>query len=304
MELEILTTLLHRAPGSKLLVTSREALNLREEWLYPILGLAYPHATAAGTPTDYAAVQLFADRARRVRPGFALADEYVDVVRICRLVEGMPLALELAATWTKTLRCERIAAEIEQNLGFLSTRLRDLPERHQSMRAVFERSWALLSHGEQAVFARLCVFHGGFDDQAAQQAAGASLVLLAGLVDKSLVRWQAGGRYQIHELLRQYAEEELAAAPDELQGSPRCALPVLHRLSPHAARRPVWRSTTGSRSRDRSRDRQYSCRLAVGARVGQRRSHPARRPVARPVQPVSQPLSRGHHAVRAGGAHV
>ena len=87
------------------------------------------------------------------------------------------------------------------------------------MRAVFERSWALLSHGEQAVFARLCVFHGGFDDQAAQQAAGASLVLLAGLVDKSLVRWQAGGRYQIHELLRQYAEEELAAAPDELRAA-------------------------------------------------------------------------------------
>ena len=128
--LDILTTLLHLAPASKLLVTSREALNLREEWLYPVPGLAYPQATAADTPTDYAAVQLFADRARRVRRDFALADEYARVVRICQLVEGMPLALELAATWTKTLRCERIAAEIEQNLDFLSTRLRDLPERH------------------------------------------------------------------------------------------------------------------------------------------------------------------------------
>jgi predicted ATPase/DNA-binding CsgD family transcriptional regulator len=214
--LDILTTLLHLAHSSKLLVTSREALNLREEWLYPVPGLAYPQATAADAFADYAAVQLFADRARRVRRDFALADEYAGVVRICQLVEGMPLALELAATWTKTLRCERIAAEIEQNLDFLSTRLRDLPERHHSMRAVFERSWALLSEGEQTVFARLCVFRGGFDDLAAAQCAGASLALLAGLVDKSLLRWEAGGRCQIHELLRQYAEEKLAAKPDEL----------------------------------------------------------------------------------------
>jgi predicted ATPase/DNA-binding CsgD family transcriptional regulator len=221
--LDILTTLLQLAPTTTLLVTSREALNLREEWLYPVPGLTYPQATAAdpsirqdSAPADYAAVQLFADQARRVRRDFALADEYADVVRICQLVEGMPLALELAASWTKTLRCERIAAEIEQNLDFLSTRLRDLPQRHHSMRAVFERSWALLSEGEQTVFTRLSVFRGGFDDLAAAQCAGASLALLAGLVDKSLLRWEAGGRYQIHELLRQYAEEKLAAKPDEL----------------------------------------------------------------------------------------
>jgi predicted ATPase/DNA-binding CsgD family transcriptional regulator len=221
--LDILTTLLHCAPASKLLVTSREALNLREEWLYPVPGLAYPQATAAdpsirqdSAPAGYAAVQLFADQARRVRRDFALADEYAGVVRICQLVEGMPLALELAATWTKTLRCERIAAEIEQNLDFLSTHLRDLPERHHSMRAVFEHSWALLSENEQTVFTRLSVFRGGFDDRAAAQYTGASLALLAGLVDKSLLRWEAGGRYQIHDLLRQYGQEKLGAKPDEL----------------------------------------------------------------------------------------
>jgi predicted ATPase/DNA-binding CsgD family transcriptional regulator len=214
--LDILTTLLHRAPACKLLVTSREALSLREEWLYSVPGLAYPQATAADAPADYAAIQLFADRARRVRRDFALADEYAGVVRICQLVEGMPLALELAATWTKTLRCDRIAAEIEQNLDFLSTRLRDLPERHHSIKAVFERSWALLSEGEQTIFTRLSVFRGGFDDLAAAQCAGASLAQLAALADKSLLRWEAGGRYQIHELLRQYGEEKLAANPDEL----------------------------------------------------------------------------------------
>jgi len=214
--LDILTTLLQRAPAIKLLVTSREALNLREEWLYPVPGLAYPQATATDPPADYAAVQLFAERARRMRHDFALAAEYAGVARICQLVEGMPLALELAATWAKTLQCERIAAEIEQNLDFLSTRLRDLPERHHSMKAVFERSWALLSEGEQTVFSRLCVFRGGLDDLAAAQCVGASLAQLAGLVDKSLLRWEAGGRYHIHELLRQYGEEKLAAKPDEL----------------------------------------------------------------------------------------
>ena len=117
-ELEILTTLLHRAPGSKLLVTSREALKSARRVAVPHTRVGVSTCDSCRHPTDYAAVQLFADRARRVRPGFALADEYVDVVRICRLVEGMPLALELAATSTKTLRCERIAAEIEQNLGF------------------------------------------------------------------------------------------------------------------------------------------------------------------------------------------
>ncbi|HEU5098232.1 MAG TPA: AAA family ATPase, partial [Roseiflexaceae bacterium] len=105
--LDILTTLLHLAPACKLLVTSREALNLREEWLYPVPGLAYPQAKAADAPADYAAVQLFADRARRVRRDFALAEQYAGVARTCQLVEGLPLALELAATWTKTLRCER-----------------------------------------------------------------------------------------------------------------------------------------------------------------------------------------------------
>jgi predicted ATPase/DNA-binding CsgD family transcriptional regulator len=214
--LDILTTLLQRAPKISLLITSREALSVREEWLYPVHGLAYPHATTTDAPAGYAAVQLFAERARRVRHDFSLAEEYAGVARICQLVEGLPLALELAATWTKTLRCERIAAEIQQNVDFLSTRLRDLPEHHRSMHAVFERSWALLSQDEQTVFMRLCLFRGGFDDLAAARCAGAALNVLAGLVDKSLLRWESVGRYHIHELLRQYGEEKLAANHDAL----------------------------------------------------------------------------------------
>ena len=125
----------------RLLVTSREALALQEEWRYPVQGLPYPAGDGAADlegPEDYAAVQLFAERARRVRRDFSLAEEGAAVARLCRLVEGLPLALELAAAWTSVLSCAEIAADLALGLDVLATRLRDVPERHRSMRAVFD----------------------------------------------------------------------------------------------------------------------------------------------------------------------
>lgn len=211
-----LTDVLHRAAHLKVLVTSREALNLQEEWLSPVEGLPYPTSDAPEPLDSFGAVQLFERCAQRVRPGFSLADEQEGVAHICRLVEGTPLALELAASWAKTLTCAEIAAEIRQNLDFLATRLRNVPRRHQSMQAVFDRSWALLSPREQTVFKRLAVFRGPFRRQAAERVAGASLASLTALVDKSLLRWTPTGRYQVHELLRQYAAEKLAQSPEDV----------------------------------------------------------------------------------------
>ncbi|MGH2353778.1 MAG: ATP-binding protein, partial [Chloroflexota bacterium] len=211
----LLAGILAAAPQLKLLVTSREALNVQEEWLYPIQGLPFPDSELAADLEDYSAVRLFAERARRVRWDFSLDAERAGVVRVCRLVEGMPLALELAAAWTKTLPCAEIATEIESSIDFLATRLRDVPERHRSMQAVFEQSWARLDGGERAVLRRLSVFRGGFRREAAEQVAGASIPTLSLLVDKSLLRLEVDGRYQIHELLRQYAEERLRCAADE-----------------------------------------------------------------------------------------
>jgi hypothetical protein len=114
------------------------------------------------------------------------------------------------ASWTRTLSC-RIAAEIERGLDFLATTLRDFPERHRSMQAVFAHSWEMLAEDERAVFRRLAVFRGGFLREAAGQA-GASLRTLSALVDKSFVRVDGAGRYDIQELLRQYGEAQLAAA--------------------------------------------------------------------------------------------
>ena len=117
----------------------------------------------------------------------------------------MPLGIELAAAWASTLPCSEIADEIEQNLGFLETSMQDVPERHRSLRAAFDQSWRLLSGDERRVFSRFSVFRGTFARDAAAAVAGAGLAELHGLVSKSLVRRAGLGRFELHELLRQYA---------------------------------------------------------------------------------------------------
>jgi predicted ATPase/DNA-binding CsgD family transcriptional regulator len=212
----LLTAILSAVPGVKFLVTSREALNLQEEWLFHVPGLPFPESGRGDDLEAYAAVQLFVERARRVRRGFSPVDEQEGVLRICQLVEGMPLAIELAASWVKTLKCMAIADEIQRNLDFLTTHLRNVPQRHRSMRAALDYSWKSLTPEEQTVFSRLAVFRGGFRRHAAEQVAGASLVTLSTFVDKSLLRWEPDGRrYKVHELLRQYAQEQLEGTAEE-----------------------------------------------------------------------------------------
>jgi predicted ATPase/DNA-binding SARP family transcriptional activator len=223
---ELISKILAVAPELKILVTSREALNLQEAWFHPVEGMSFPAGDRPSfTNNDsqvgdsiaslqrYDAVQLFVQNASRARVGFSLAAEQTHVVRICQLVEGMPLGIELAAAWLKVLPAAKIVDEIERGLDILSTRLRNVPERHQSMRAVFEHSWQLLTAEEQTVFKRLSGFQGSFTQEAAVQVAEASLLSLAILVEKSLVRVTETGRYQMHELLRQFANEKLASDP-------------------------------------------------------------------------------------------
>lgn len=207
----VISDLLTHAPGLTVLVTSRERLQLQEEWVYEIAGMRYPtNGTGERAVEDYDAVQLFLQSARRARPDFELTnDNQAAVVRICRLVEGMPLGVELAASWLNMLSPGEIAAEIERSLDFLSTSVRNLPERHRSLRAVFESAWERLTPQEQQALSRLSVFRGGFQQAGAEAVAGASLPLLRALVDKSLLRRDVFERYDIHELLRQFAEERL-----------------------------------------------------------------------------------------------
>ena len=209
---EVLSALLAGAPGLKLLATSREPLNLPEEWLFHVEGMPFPAADE--TLGDYDAVRLFIERARRARYNFSIEDEPACVGRLCRLVNGLPLAIELAAAWLKRLSCQEIVAELEGNLDILKTNMRGVPDRQRSIRAVLDYSWQLLNEEERELFMKLSVFQGGFTREAAQDIAGATLERLAALVDKSLVAAQSNGRFQLHPLHRQYGRERLAVDLD------------------------------------------------------------------------------------------
>jgi len=213
----VLAEILSAAPAVKILATSRERLNVQGEWLFPVDGLMFPQSENGAKAETYTAVQLFVQSARRSRPNFHLED-VAAVAHICTLVEGMPLAIELAASWAHQMPCDRIAAHIQHDLDFLSTNLRDGPERQRSTRALFEHSWRLLSEAEQAILRKLSIFRGGFDADAAARVAGASLRLLSRLSEKSLVRTSPTGRYDMHELLRQFAQEKLLEA-DEVEAT-------------------------------------------------------------------------------------
>lgn len=214
---EVVMELLAGTSNLKLMVTSRQALNLQQEWRFPVPGLAYPKIIQ-GNYKAYSAIQLFTERARQGNPGFSLDENKEDVLHICQLVGGLPLALELAASWVQVLTCREIVSEIKRSVDFLATNQRDIPERHRSIQAVFDHSWEMLIEQERDVFKRLAIFRGGFQRQAAQVVAGASLLTLSGLVNKSLLHHDdTNGRYYLQELLRQYAEEHLAGNPEEFE---------------------------------------------------------------------------------------
>jgi len=209
----LVSDILAAAPGVKVLATSRERLNLAEEWALAVAGMAFPEEER-GAPQEYGAVRLFVQVARQVQVGFETADaDWRAMAHICRLVEGMPLAIEIAASWVRVLSVSEIATEIERSLDFLTTARPGVPERHRNLRAVFEHSWTLLSESERAAFCKLSIFHGGFTREAAAQVAGASLKLLLALADKSLVRRSPDGRFDLHEVLKRYAAEKLDEAP-------------------------------------------------------------------------------------------
>jgi predicted ATPase len=227
--------ILKTAPDVKILATSRARLNVRGEHRFQIAGMECPDwetSEDAADSTDransanwaeYSAVKLFLQGARRARPGFELeADDFKYVSRICRLVQGMPLGILLAAAWVEMLTPEEVAdqisGEISQSLDFLGTDLRDVPERQRSMRAVFDHSFNLLSEREREVFQALSVFRGSFAQEAAQRVAGASLRELMALVNRSLLHRTPTGRYQVHELTRQYAANKLGEMPAEEEG--------------------------------------------------------------------------------------
>lgn len=209
--------MLHAGPRLRLLVTSREALGALSETRYPLQGLPFP--TTPATLSGNSSVTLFLHSAQRAQPGLMpTPDDMAAIAAIARRVGGMPLALLLAGAWASVLSVAEIRAEIEQSSDFLAGDSPDVPERHRSIRAVFQSTWNRLTDEERAVFAKVTVFRGGFTRDAAQHVADASLLVLKGLVDKSLVQYNpATQRYDVHELLRQYADEHVGSGHDDLK---------------------------------------------------------------------------------------
>jgi predicted ATPase/DNA-binding SARP family transcriptional activator len=216
---EFLSKLLTSAPDVYILVTSRERLRLHEEQVYPLQGLGFAESAVVKSAADYPAGKLFLQTAQRQQPDFTLEDsENEQIALICRRVEGMPLALELAATWTDTLSISDIAAEIQKNYDFLRTKYRNMPPRHRSIRAVFDVSWDKLQPKEKTMFSKMSVFRGGFTREAAAVITGATPQSLSTLVSKSLLRFsKSRDRYYIHDLLRQYGEGKLGDQPERVE---------------------------------------------------------------------------------------
>ncbi|MCA9980604.1 MAG: tetratricopeptide repeat protein, partial [Anaerolineales bacterium] len=210
----VLTNLLQSAPHLHLLLTSRVPLGTQAEWLLRLDGLPYPAPTSTANPHHYPAVQLFLQAAQRTQPQFQ-ADEttLATIVHICQLVGGMPLALEIAASWLRLLTCAQIVAQIRHSLDFLQIEGGAWPARHRSMRLILEQAWSFLDPPEQKALAQLAHMAGSFNLEAAQAVAAISLPTLSRLRDQSWVQRLETGRYALHPLIHQFAAEQLTAQP-------------------------------------------------------------------------------------------
>ena len=216
----IVARLYQACPRVAILVTSRVRLGLAEEHVLPLEGLPFPDAEDEDRFDAFDAVRLFVRAARRVDPALVPAAEAAAIVDICRQVDGLPLAIELAAAWTRVMTCAAIAAQLREGTLMLHAADGSQPARHASLEVVFEASWNLLNARERDALARLAIFHGGFTVEAARTVAGAPLPVLGALVDKSLLR-KEGARLYLHPLLQQLAAQRLAGTPaqDETHGA-------------------------------------------------------------------------------------
>lgn len=231
--------LLSDCPKLKVLVTSRQRLRLQGEWLLPVAGLALPPATTpAATPATpatstatangpfvtpvqealaYDALTLLTERARQVQPGFQLSSSTLPAaIEVCRMLDGLPLGIELAAAWLRSHSIDEVRTAVETSLGELQSDATDTLERHRTLRAVIDHSWHLLNDAQKSGFRSLAVFADGFGSAAARGVASVSLRLLGALCDRSLLVRDKSGRFGAHLLLRRYMEERLSEQPSEV----------------------------------------------------------------------------------------
>lgn len=224
---DFILALLQQCTGVRLLVTSRRLLNLQAEVVWSVTGLPTPpipnDANGKQTTVDLAAIlrypsiALFVERARRVQRTFQLtADNWHDVVQICHLSEGLPLAIELAAAQVKLRTCAVIRQTLTTEATALSTKYYDIPDRHRSLKTVLNDSWQMLTDSERIVLAATAVFAESFTPEAATAVAGATPTLREDLYDKSMLQRTHGERFHLHPFVQQFAGEQLQQFGDDL----------------------------------------------------------------------------------------
>ena len=213
---EFLNRILRAAPGVKLLITSRIRLNLRDEYVYHLQGISYPGNEVSGQNDlqNYPAVALFIQRAEQMLGNYQPDEnDFQAIIEICRFVNGLPLGILLAAGWIRLLSAREIADKLmhndkETSVVFLTSGGSDMPLRHRNMDSVYRQSWDMITPQQQDALAALCIFNSTFSLEAAQSIARIQLMDLIQLIDHSLLKRNDNGRFQIHDLLRQYVTNQ------------------------------------------------------------------------------------------------
>jgi predicted ATPase/DNA-binding SARP family transcriptional activator len=216
---KLMAILLGRTHQLKIVVTSRERLNMISETILEVHGLPFPATSDTEDIDKFTSVKLFIHNAQRIYPRFPYENNLAEIAGICRQVNGIPLGILLASSWVRVFSCQEIASEIGKNIDFLSSTAPDFDPRHRSLRAVFDQSWELLAEHEQQILRRLSIFSAGFSAHAAQQVCDATQLSLAVFADKSVLYHRQDNRYEMLETFQQYAANKLASDPAELEAT-------------------------------------------------------------------------------------
>jgi predicted ATPase/DNA-binding SARP family transcriptional activator len=210
-----LASLISSTQNLKFLVTSRERMNLLAESVLEVRGFPVPDSQSTEDAENFSSVRLFAQNARKTFPRFSDHHNLNAIIRICQIVDGIPLGILLASSLVRVFSCDEIASEINKNIDFLTSSAPDLDPRHRSLNAVFDNSWKLLSEEERRILRRLSIFKSSFSAYAAREICNASPLVLSTLTDKSLLYQQSDGRFIMLNTFNQYAAARFAEAENE-----------------------------------------------------------------------------------------
>ncbi len=213
---KFLATLLSQTHHLKILLTSRERLNMIAETILEVHGLPVPATAMDESAESYSSIKLFVHNAQKTFPRFSYQNNREAITRICQLVDGIPLGILLASSWVRVFSCPEIASEIDKNIDFLTTNAPDIDPRHRSLSVVFDNSWKLLPEEERRILRRLSIFQAAFTTHAAQEICGVTQLLLAVLADKSLLFHRQDNRYEMLTTFHQYASGRLEEDAYEL----------------------------------------------------------------------------------------